>query len=283
METKNKKTGIRRLRTFKSDVAEYIKDKNISVVDIASARAKKESPEKFFGKKKKKENSNNNIIGIFLVFFVISAIVAVGFAGFLFVKKQKEVTTPVIVLERPIISPDDEEEISIEQVKEIQDFYIEKNKLLYFPIVKSVQGVKKLVGSIEFFKDSGIKTSLGFFNVLENKFMLAKFRTAEDIESPMLILKINSYESAFAGMLKWEKRIAYDLGGLFNIKNLDSVDGIFTDKEIKNRDTRVLVNNEDRIILIYSFVGKKYLVITTSEDAIKEIFKRLSSARYLNE
>jgi len=101
--------------------------------------------------------------------------------------------------------------------------------------------------------------------------MLSKFYLSKDW--PILILSIRSYESAFAGMLKWEKTMGQDLSAIFNSANA----GDFQDKEIQNHDTRT------NSVLIYSFINRNYLVIVQNEEPLKEIFRRFSSPQYLNE
>ena len=74
-----------------------------------------------------------------------------------------------------------------------------------------------------------------------------------------------------------------DLKIVFGDKEANPNPDGFEDREIKNTDTRILYDTEGNPVLIYAFFNRKYLIITTGEPALKEIIRRLSSVRYLNE
>ena len=97
-----------------------------------------------------------------------------------------------------------------------------------------------------------------------------------------MIFGVRSYENAFASMLKWEKNIVYDLAGFLGIKNIESLKIDFYDKEIKNKDSRVVKDGDGNVVFLYAFINREYLVITTSEEAIKEVFRRFTVSKYLN-
>jgi len=94
-----------------------------------------------------------------------------------------------------------------------------------------------------------------------------------------LIIKIKNYNLAYAGMLEWEKTIIYDLFTFFriNIKgdNNKLLNKPFQDVIIKNKDIRVLYNEEGIGVFFYLFSNRKTLIISDSQNAIKEIITRL--------
>lgn len=54
----------------------------------------------------------------------------------------------------------------------------------------------------------------------------------------------------------------------------------FRDKEIMNRDARVLEGGGGKAALAYAFVNREYLVIAGGEDSLKEVFRRFAVYRY---
>lgn len=261
------KGGIPVLRTLKTDTADYIKEKKVSLVDIAAETAKRG------GLKYGEEKSKAIFVKIIAIAAVIAIVAGAGLAGFFLFKKEQKKQQPVAVLIKPIIVADDQIEANVDQgqIKAAIQSQIKPNHLLNILIAKKTG---------EFFSGLGINPPAGFFDSLDDRFMLAKFYLTKDW--PILILKIKSYDSAFAGMIKWEEGILEDLNGLFSLENIDYGKG-FEDKEIQNKDTRVLKDKNGNLVLIYSFINQKYLVITTGEEPLIEIFRRFSSPQYLNE
>ena len=77
----------------------------------------------------------------------------------------------------------------------------------------------------------------------------------------------------------------YDFSELFDLKTANEVDSMgrpilgeevrkFQDVVIKNKDTRVIKDNDGEIIFLYSVIDKSTVVLTTSQDTFKEIMNR---------
>src|SRR3989344_845136 len=121
----------------------------------------------------------------------------------------------------------------------------------------------------------------------EDSFMLGRY--ASNQGGMFLILKPTFYENAFAGMLTWEKDMRDDLSPLFGARNNNQqqngtstsplLNSHFTDKVIENKDTRIVVDSQGEIVLLYSFVDRNTLIITSSKEAFLEVFTRLSAKR----
>ncbi len=104
----------------------------------------------------------------------------------------------------------------------------------------------------------------------ENKYMLGVY--SFDTNEPFIILTTNDFPVAYSGMLKWEKDMVADIGKIFNISVVNSEPPLaFTDEALKNRDLRVLKDNENKTILLYSFIDKNTLVITSNENIFNAI------------
>ena len=108
---------------------------------------------------------------------------------------------------------------------------------------------------------------------------------------PFLILKTDSYGTAFAGMLEWEKNMKTDLRILFFLSNrqsnkiASSTDDVFANEKdfedvvVKNKDARAIRDADGGIFLIYDLHDKDTVIITTNTTTLTELSDRLIRAR----
>ncbi|MES2225517.1 MAG: hypothetical protein V4480_01775 [Patescibacteria group bacterium] len=115
---------------------------------------------------------------------------------------------------------------------------------------------------------------------------------------PFLVLRVNSYERTFAGMLAWEPTMATDLAVLFppyptaitpSVATTSSstptaaplpapASPYFSDAVVANQDVRVLRDAQGRSLLLYGYHGKDTLIIARDEAAFSALIARLSPA-----
>ncbi|MDP3661490.1 MAG: hypothetical protein Q8R17_01400 [bacterium] len=87
-----------------------------------------------------------------------------------------------------------------------------------------------------------------------------------------LIFKTNYFQTALAGMLKWEKTMLNDIGPLFGT----AIGGtIFTDRTVNNRDVRELLDENGKSLLLYGFADKKTIIITDDVDTFEKTMEKL--------
>lgn len=111
---------------------------------------------------------------------------------------------------------------------------------------------------------------------------------------PFVIFKLTSFESGFAGMLEWEKTMKTDLAPLISLGKPEILASStekyfvnpiiktgFRDVIIRNKDTRVLVDDSGRRLFFYSFPDKDTLIITTDQATLEEIFARLTTSKFV--
>lgn len=275
------------LRTFKGDSSRYIKEEKVSAIDIASAQAKKGAHLIY---EKLEEEKKINWKSAVIIMVILTCLLVAGFGVFYFLKNWglKKIgvvkETPAYVLPRPAIIADEEIEASIKEINGLIQGPLKTGRLLYVPIVKEEiagAGIKRLITAREFFDNFGIIPPPDLLGDIDGQFMLYVFHSSENW--PILIFEIKSYERVFAAMLRWENTaIAPDFKKIFSIGHESGIKTVFIDKEIKNHDARVLNNEEGGTVLMYSILNKKYLIITTGQDALEEIFRRFSLPQYLN-
>ena len=118
--------------------------------------------------------------------------------------------------------------------------------------------------------------------------------------NPFFILRVNSFERTFAGMLGWENTMLSDLEPLYpNYIDLPSPAPVsttststaiatppppiapqgFVDDVVANRDVRALRDGLGRTLLIYGYSDKQTLVIARDEAAFTTLVARLTATR----
>jgi len=96
----------------------------------------------------------------------------------------------------------------------------------------------------------------------------------------VLLMKLDSFDNAYAGMLAWEPSLRADLLPLFQSPEVSAGvadDAQWNDLTIKNKDARVLRDSSGKTRLIYSFYNQNLLIITGSEGALKAIMSELDT------
>ncbi|MFQ5788614.1 MAG: hypothetical protein ACE5H1_11620, partial [Thermodesulfobacteriota bacterium] len=143
-----------------------------------------------------------------------------------------------------------------------------------------------LISASDFLNTINAHLPASFLRSLKPEFMLGVHMQSGN--NPFLILKTGFYENAFAGMLEWEREIKEDLAPLFGPADFDLISNenfgtsappstapTFSDFVMKNKDVRILKDNDGEIALLYSFIDKNTIVITTNENTFSEVLTRL--------
>lgn len=284
----NVSEGLAPLRTYRQDVAGVMRDKKTSLVRLVL----EEQKERNRREREVSPTSRKNLPLIFLsLIFLFSTIGIVYYIYFrinsvdhtledlkivplIFVEKNKEIA----------VSGKDPRALEGEIVNDIlQDTTLKVDVIeyLFFTETLGVQtqdGIvqkKNIIPSDRLFEAVGIKMPPMLLRSLRPDFMLGFHSFNKN--QPFLILKTDYYDNAFAGMLEWENGMAKDLLPLFG--RVDHVTELsqrkWDDTVIKNKDTRVLRNFDGSIALVYTFKDQRTLIITTSEDTLLEVSRRL--------
>ena len=280
-----KNDSVKGIRTFEDDIANYTKEKNFSILDIAAEEAKVrglsfENPEE-----RKSFLNFRKIIFILVAVLLVSAVGYFGFAKPLLKRSSVadnfiQITQGPILTDQKIeiIASQDKKEVFKRDLKSALDGGEGDGTLSEISIVKISGERKTSLTKDEFLFMLGVQMPQGLKDYLEKDFMLLSFGGTDN--SPILVFKSKSYTYVFSEMLKWEKSLTDDLKTIFPSNNLISNDS-FADKYIQNHDARI-AEKDGEIDLAYAFIDRKYLVITNSQEALSEIFRRFSSVQYAN-
>ncbi len=273
------------LRTYTSDMADAIRENEVSVIKIAMAEKEKRDREAEY---KKAKGTNFSKI-LLLIGGVVLIVVAIFGASYI-IQKKKVVPIPPASKIETFLPYDSESDINVTKATSINNL---------FDIIKKGQQIKS--GTIEaFFLEKKINdvsltfTSKDFLSLIQttmpgalirsltDKYLIGKYSnpsaTSMNNKSAMfLIFETTDYNQTYASMLEWEKTMLEDLFVLFNIpKPSDSFIGKpWNDIVVSNKDARVLYGENREGILYYAFVNKNNFVITSSQEALKEIIGRI--------
>lgn len=300
-EKKDLKQSI--VRTFKSDAEEAIKMERMSSASIAIAEEKKKQKYEPFNPIDSAPKSKKILIFITGLLFVFGGI---GAFNFNYIKEKINLgtksKTPFEI--SSLITADSNLEFNLSELGKkdasnslfeiIKTANIKSNSIQNIYTTKTVieneKETKKIVESKEFIPLISSKIPDILFRSLSSKYMLGVHSLNGN--HPFIILKTDSYENAFAGMLSWEKNMAGDLSALFprNIP-LSTQEGTTTTEQVlsykkefedilvKNRDTRALKDESGNIFLIYSMTDKETIIITSNTVTLIELFDRILRSR----
>lgn len=289
------------IRTFKSDIEEMVK-RGASTATIVMAEQKKRI-EHGVGTEEKQHLTPLYKISITasIIFLVLGTGLLVSY---FIVPRQKETVTPITVSQ--VLHVESEKEIPIDGLssKGLTDAIlsvhngplVEASSIVGLSFTKKSFEERKTLSASEFLTLLGVTPQASFVRSLKKEFLFGFHGFSGN--QPFLILKTDSFENAFAGMLEWEKRIPNELAGIFLQQESTStttplhsalkgvtttsvppfIESSFKDTALLNKDSRVLRDENGKIILLYSFVTQDTLLITTNETTFAEIMKRLSTA-----
>ncbi|MBU6431219.1 MAG: hypothetical protein KGJ58_00445 [Patescibacteria group bacterium] len=297
------------VRTYKSDTEEAIRIEHASSLSIALAEQKKKQEYQLIEDADRETNPAAALSSRKIFIFIISMLFVLAGIGAFNLNYIKEKVKPAPQDQpqiKSLITADSNKEINLDEIggndlnsllsdslklagaaeNSIRNIYITENN-------KSAGKEKlpnKVISSKKFMSLINSRMPDSLLRSLKTEYMLGVHYSNGN--HPFIILKTDSYENAFAGMLLWEKNMRADLSGLFSL-NGESSSGEatataphvsagnkdFEDVLVKNKDARVLKNSDDNVILIYSLFDKETVIIAANTDTLAELFDRIIRSR----
>lgn len=311
-EQKKEQSKVRALETYQGDIEGLVENKNVSVVSIAAAEATRRAQA---SEANTQTNSGTpagppNPLGgriVMLAGGLILTTAAVGLVLFLFLRPS-----PSVSVNEPTASPfilvDDTKGIAIDESRLTHAVLISALQQLNTDITLTLGLVGRLYPTTITTDTDGnsVYTPLGatqFFSLMAPGAPVELARTMEepyllgihvfDGHQAFLILTVDSYEQAFSGMLRWEATMRNDLGVLFvrtprpripeegiasSTPTTGPINTGFVDAVVENHDARVVKNENGDLLLLWTFLDKNTLLITTNEYTLRELLTRLTNA-----
>jgi len=274
------------IHTYLTDMAETVRNNEISVINIAVAEQKKHEREDIYRKVEGK-NSTKLFLLIGGVILLLGTFITIYFI----IQKNKVSNIPITNVTNSkietIISYDSQSFIDVSQTTSSNDFV----KLLKPEIlkvgnpdsIKSIFLTNSMSGSPEILKLEDFTSLLGItapsslIRSLSDQYMIGTYTSSIKNSKPHLFLlfKVKDYDIVYAGMLQWEKTMLNDMFNLFNINTAGNSISLFEmpfkDALINNKDMRVLYNDSGDNVLSYVFIDKNNLIITDDQDTIEKV------------
>ena len=270
-QKKEERIPIKSLRTFQGDIEEAIAKNKYSASTIMLAEQKR----------KERDNSPIEAVSIekrnnFFVFLGLSllllGILSVGVVYYLRSRDKITVdqgprTLVSFSLEKILPTTNlTREQFVAEILSQKQSFKLPVNSVLYINTTE-FESHPVNIGDVLSLLFPNMPPSLA--RSFEGNYMLGIY--SYDTNEPFLVLTTNDYALSYAGMLKWESDIPFDLAKIFSISNEASSTNTFSDETLKNQDLRVLKDSNKKTVLLYSFINRNTLLLTKNETIFSAI------------
>lgn len=318
-----KESGVEpNIRTFQADIADAIKNDNVSMIQMALSEKKRQEKRGNF-EQAVEIKKNNNLF--YTASIGIAILILIVFSGFIFyitsgsksstntVATNSQITEPLIYTEESIaLNTNNRDSADIESlIRKEKEVKLELGNMKSILLTSGSGTSTQLLNTGDFLTLMRARVSDSLIRALDDNFLLGIY--SFNPYDTFMVFRINSYDNAFAGMLQWENSMESDLGGLIITKRItlappvvsipttntvtasstakeatkatttSQVGGfkrhIFIDKVLQNKDSRVLIDERGAILMLYSFLDKNTLVITSSDKALKEVLFRLTTGR----
>ncbi len=306
------KSKLSALRSYQGDMAEFIKEKNESVISIAvkekerkQEREEKEleqqkieeqkeekekiivTPETIFHAKPKPEpRAAGNGLQINIVMILVSILLLGGGGTVAFYAYQflQEPGVAPIIIDTEIIPYN-----VVSTIANVSNGNI-GSELQKLPAVNGITVVKISGPGGQPFQN--IQDFFGFLEIvppntlaraLKDEYAMGIFSQGAG-NAYFIVLSVNDFGRAFAGMLEWESTLAEDLAFLEDdprtvpvpeghplastSKPVKQETYTWKDIIVKNKDTRGLVNSKNQSRIAYTFLDKNTILITNNVSII---------------
>jgi hypothetical protein len=287
VEALHKDTPVHSMRTIQTDAAQSVKENKNPIDDVIAAAAK-QRPKRTVIEDPKRSFYLLGLSGLLIIVGLIT------FGVFYLVKNAPKTPPAIVINPETVIPTEGKKELSLDP----------NQSLVSLLAVQERQAPGTPSEIVRFVIREGTSSApidgQRFATLLSNRipdWLVRSFNptymtglyNASNGWQPIIIFKIDSYENAYAGMLKWEETMSDDLKVIINQKTASTTstalnpitNTLFKDAVIKNKDVRVLEDKSGRRIMLYSFVDPQTLVITTDQATLEEVFARLTTSKFV--
>lgn len=287
-QTNNTEPGLKTLRTYSSDMADVVRENEISVIKIAAAEQRRHEQEALYRK------AQGTSVSKFFMFLGALILIAGGLVGSYFLLQKKDVIIAPVEVQKNIetfIPYDKESYVDMTNATgplDVTSIIKAELKGVNTPrsiealfLTTSASGKPELLSIQKFMSLMKLTAPGPLSRSLNDQYLVGTYKSSVEDRDPHLFLmfETNDYNTAYAGMLKWESTMIDDLFDLFGI-DVSGERRVLFEKEFKdiiiaNRDARILYDDSGVDALYYIFLDKNKIVITDNQEAIVEIMTRL--------
>ena len=309
-------SAVQSLQTFKGDIARVVNDRGSSVVSIAAAEADRRSAKHSDGQEIAQSAPQKHWL------FTLAAagggvLLLAAAGGLLFFVLTREISVPAqLGPEAPFIAVDNTSLVPLGQgasrVAYMAALDVARKNVhlpvglverLYLSTEQQGDTAPAALSTREFFRLLFPNAPEELTRTLSGAYLLGVHSFDEN--QALLLFAVDSYETAYAGMLKWEVSMYTDLSPLFirtpavrlpTIPAIPAIEDIgsstsviqtaaerflptaFVDKIAENRDTRAIVSPQGDILFLWTFLGRNTVLVTTNEYTLREVIGRMQTA-----
>ena len=273
-EEKKDRVPIKSLRTYQGDVEEAIgrNKESSTTIFVAEQKRKVENPEKVV---EVKYNPTKNKVFVYLgaIFFILGIFIIAGVYYFRYTEKtviEQQTKTLLTFSKEKALSPYGlSKDIFVKKLVDEKDgFKLPINSVLY--INTTIEG-KDSLGEVLAHVGPNMPGSL--VRSFDQDYMVGVY--SYDTNEIFFILKVKDFASSYSGMLKWEKDMVGDMREIYNIDPFFvGTTTPFIDEAIKNKDLRIVKDQNGKTQLLYTFLDKETLLITKNESIFGAILGR---------
>jgi len=279
-----KRTPLKQIRTFQGDVADALQKQQESLASIQQVEHLKKKKVKLAKTSSVNSKKRKEFFYLLLGSLLLLALSAIGVWYAYNEYVEKTTTPPMVVPANRFIYADTEVVLNITAISR-EDFIktlsnaiegVPEGKLSHIVLKKNVVRGDGLLSSSEFLDILKSQAPGNLIRALNPLFMFGAIG-----ENAFLIMKLASFENAYAGMLAWEKNLNRDIGPLFATAKLSRSapsESTFIDLRDKNKDIRAFMF-EDQTILVYSFLDNNTLIIADNVEILGTLIERLTQEK----
>ena len=279
--------NIKVLRTYTSDMANAIRDNEMSVITIALAEKAKREEEELY---RKAEGTSTSKILLSIGGIILIAAAILGSYYLVQKKKEKDAVTPIINNIETFISYDSSSVIDVTgatNILELESIINQKEQastgtITALFLTKKINNISETITASDFLSLVGTTAPSALIRSLSDTYLFGKYSNENSVDENaksgmFLILQTTNYNQTYVSALEWEKTLLSDLFVLFNMpeQNSSLLNKEWKDIIINNKDARVLYGENGQGVLYYVFVNKNNFVIANNVDALKEVISRL--------
>ena len=273
--------GLPGLRTMKYDASRYLKDKNISLIDLV-AQEKKEASESnkdivFFGDEREQSH-----LRWFSVLVTMILLALAGYAGFVWFLKSPTVmptarpSQNLVVVEatETVTSRDSDRAGLLSKLRASEEDTLPAGSVKRILLqMESFAGATRYASVQDFFSTLDMRPPQELADNLQGPFNLVVLYTSDHANTGIIAQPKNA-ELALAGMRAWEKDMILGLRSLYFKEQIVSTVAPFEDAIIRNVDVRT-ASVSPTATPSYALFAGRYLLITTSREFMELLINRL--------
>jgi len=302
---KVEKSVVQPLQTYRGDIEGLVQDKNVSVVNIAAAEASRRDTQAQTTQAEPTVKKSSGVSKILMVGVGLLLLVGAGSAlAYVFLRPTPSVQiaqnpqAPFLLVDATQIVPLAAGSLSRQSVMtNLQNARTNialslglMARLYPSAVVATPDSMPTLV-SIQTILSTLSSTIPAELVRAINPYYYTLGVHAFDENQAFLLIRVDSYAQAYSGMLAWEHTMYNDLVPLFvrtprpRINNeevatstppVQVLGTTFSDRVVENRDSRVVQNEAGDILLLWTFLDRSTIAITTNEHTLREIITRFT-------